>query len=127
MSLSSEDNNSRNFFCAPALVMEAGYLGELGLAYYLDGRYEDALARTRESLRREPTVFYAAIVSAAALGQLGRTEAAAAAARDVRRLRPFFTIAWFTAALTDPIDAAHMADGLRRAGLDVPHEPAADD
>ena len=55
--------------------MGADYLGDLGLAHYLDGRYEDALATTRESLRREPAVFFAAIVSAAALGQLGRTDA----------------------------------------------------
>ena len=96
--------------------MGADYLGDLGLAHYLDGRYEDALATTRESLRREPAVFFAAIVSAAALGQLGRTEAAAAA-RDVFPVRSFFTIEWFTAALSDPIDAAHIAEGLEKAGL----------
>ena len=103
--------------------MAAASLGELGLAYYLDGRYEDALARARESLSRESEVFWAPIVSAAALGQLGRMEEEAAAARDVYRVRPFFTIEWFTAALSDPIDAAHTAEGLRKAGLSQTDKP----
>ena len=96
---------------------------QLGLAYYLDGRYEDALARARESLSRESDIFWAPVVSAAALGQLGRMEEAAAAARDVYRVRPFFTIEWFAAALGDPVDAAHMAEGLRKAGLSQSDKP----
>ncbi len=81
------------------------------------------MERVRESLRRGSNVFWAPIVSAAALGQLGRMEEAAAAARHVYRVRPFFTIEWFTAALSDPIDAAHMAEGLRKAGLSQTDKP----
>ena len=48
---------------------------------------------------------------------VGITETAAAAARDVFPVRSFYTIEWFTAALSDPIDAAHIAEGLEKAGL----------
>ncbi len=93
----------------------------------MSGRYGEAVATAHEILRRRPNQYFAYVILAAAYGQLGRSELAARAAQDVLRTRPFFTIGWYTSAFADPDDAAHMADGLRKAGLDVPGDPAAAD
>ncbi len=61
---------------------------------------------------------------AAAYGQLGQAEAAAAAARDLLNVRPDFTAVappgmgrWWK-----PEFVEHMAEGWRKAGLDIPAE-----
>ncbi len=107
--------------------MVASDLASLAQAYYLSGRYGEAVATAHEALRRHPDHTVAYSILAAAYAQLGRAEMAARAAQDVLRTRPFFTIAWYTAAFADPDDAAHVADGLRKAGLDAAGAPPADD
>ncbi len=107
--------------------MLATDLASLGQAYYLSGRYGEAVATAHEALRRHPDHTVAYSILAAAYAQLGRAEMAARAAQDVLRTRPFFTIGWFTSSFADPDDAAHVADGLRKAGLDIPDEPVAAD
>jgi tetratricopeptide (TPR) repeat protein len=100
--------------------MEAGSMADLGVAYYLSGRYDDAVATALETGKRSPDHYMAPIILAAAYAQLDRPAEAAGAAEDVRRVRPFFTIDWMVSSFSDPEDAAHMADGLTKAGLSTP-------
>jgi Tfp pilus assembly protein PilF len=97
--------------------MRAHRMNDLGLAYYLDGRYEDAVVTAQKSLSEGPNYYFGQAIMAAAQAQLGRADKAADAAQQVLQTKPFFTIEWFTAAFPDPDDTAHMADGLKKAGF----------
>ena len=54
---------------------------------------------------------------AAAQAQLGNGTEAIEAAKKLLRVRPFFTVDSFVATMVDPDEAAHMAEGLLKAGL----------
>jgi adenylate cyclase len=58
----------------PSMDMEG--LLHLGLAYYLKGRYADAIRILERGLGRSPDYVYGHIVLAAAYGQTGRLDAA---------------------------------------------------
>jgi hypothetical protein len=69
-----------------------------------------------------PHFFYNHVVLAAVHGQLGQREAAADAVRELLALRPDFALTprdelgkWYPPELV-----AHLIDGLRKAGLDLP-------
>jgi TolB-like protein/Tfp pilus assembly protein PilF len=94
--------------------------GNLGLAYYLQGRFDDAIATLERGFARFPQAEYGfgSIAVAAAYAQAGRTEDAAKAANDVRRLAPFFEIDGFIQLFRDPKDQQRIAEGLRKAGFE---------
>jgi adenylate cyclase len=96
-----------------------GLLRALGNNYLALGRLEEAVACYRESLKRETGYLAPYVNLATALGQLGRTNEARAAGRDVLAQEPDFSIAGYTRGLAyrDPAITAKIADGLRRAGL----------
>ena len=96
---------------------ESRVLTDVAVAYYLAGRYEEALATAVEARKRVPAFWSAPVIQAAAYAQLGRDEAAHEAAADTRLVRPFFSIDWYQSQFSDPEDAAHIGDGLRKAGL----------
>ena len=98
----------------PRLSSEAMF--NLGLAYYLAGRYREA-AQTVAGV--EPSARSASLyaVYAAALAQLGDTEGAQRAAGELRRLDPFFDVALFGQRLVDPAHREKAREGLRKAGL----------
>jgi TolB-like protein/class 3 adenylate cyclase len=89
----------------------------LAFAYYLAGRYADALALAEAELRRMPDLFFLHAIRAAAAAQLGNTEEARRAADDVRRLDPFFKVEQFGTRLVNPEHRAKAQEGLRKAGL----------
>ena len=103
--------------------MEARVLGELARAYYLAGRYQDAVVTAAEALERNPDLPAAFIARAAAYAQLERHEQAAEAVRELLRVRPFFTIDLYAQLSNDPNDAALFTDGLRKAGLPQSRQP----
>jgi adenylate cyclase len=79
--------------------------------------YEAALADVQRI--RLPHFYWTHLLNAAALGQLGRTEDAAASLQQVFALKPGFSARaelrkWNAA----PADFEHLLDGLRKAGLD---------
>ncbi len=86
---------------------------------YAQGKYAEALeCAVRINM---PNYFYAYSARAAALGQLGRREAAEKELRELLALRPDFATAarreyakWHDSATVE-----HMIDGLRKAGLAV--------
>jgi tetratricopeptide (TPR) repeat protein len=89
----------------------------LGLAYYLQGRYDDAIGTLEHSLVKNPDYVYGHIVLAAAYAQAGRSEDAARTAQTVRRLQPFFEVESYGTMLRDSSHRERIAAGLRRAGL----------
>lgn len=89
----------------------------LGLAYYVAGRYADALAQTDAMLLRNPRLAYTHALRAASLARLGDLEQARRAAGEVRRANPLFDPENFGAFFADPRYKADVRDGLRIAGL----------
>jgi adenylate cyclase len=94
-------------------------LAYTGNAHYMLGRYEEAVAPLQESGRRMPNLRITPLWLAAACAQLGRVDEARAAADEVRRIEPDFTIERWkpTAAYKRPEDARHLFDGILKAGL----------
>lgn len=99
----------------PRLASEANF--NLGMAYYLGGRYRDALNAFNESLRYEPEIVFLQAGRASAAAQLGDQAQAAQAAASVRRLDPFFAVETYGNRLVNPAHRAKLQEGLRRAGL----------
>jgi adenylate cyclase len=94
-------------------------LAYTGNAYYMLGRYEDAVSPLRESAWHMPNLRITPLWLAAALAQLGQLDEARAAADEVRRIEPDFTIdRWkLTAVYKRPKDSERLFDGIRKAGL----------
>ena len=97
--------------------MQAWAWSDLGHAYYLSGRYDEAVAAANQSIDRVLDQWHGPIVLSAAQAQLGHETKALEAAAQLLQVRPFFTVDSFIATIVDPDDAAHLADGLLKAGL----------
>jgi TolB-like protein/Flp pilus assembly protein TadD len=100
----------------------------VGWAYYMERRYEEAVATLKAGIRTRPGDYFNHAGLAASYAQLGRTDDAAHAAEAVRRLWPFFDVDSFVAffdtgcmhAATPSVCAANralIAEGLHKAGL----------
>ena len=94
-------------------------LGYLGHAYYMLKQYAASIPPLRECAARMSIFRIGHLWLAAAYAQFGEIANARAAAAEVLRIEPGFTIdRWkCTAAYKDPADAEHLFDGLRKAGL----------
>lgn len=97
----------------------ASRLGYIGHAHYMLSRYPEAIPPLRECAWLMPNFRIAKLWLAAAYAQAGQLAEARAAADDVRRIEPEFTIdRWkVTAVYKNQEDAEHLFDGLRKAGL----------
>jgi adenylate cyclase len=94
--------------------------GQLGIARYMLKEYSQALPPLREYSSRTPNVSQGHIWLAANLAQLGQFDEAHAAAAEVLRLDPKYTIDGTQRRLAlykRPEDTEHLFDGLRKAGL----------
>jgi adenylate cyclase len=94
--------------------------GWLGLARYVLKQYEQALPALRECASRAPTLPLGHACLAATYAELGDIGKARAAAAEVLRIEPKWTIASVAAPLSPfkrTEDAEHFFDGLRKAGL----------
>ena len=92
-------------------------LMSLGVAYYLEGRYADAIAlfdRFDDEVSEEP-MWHA--ILAASHAQLDQDDQAAAAVDRLRRTAPFFNAEGFASLLGTPEHGRHVLEGLRKAGL----------
>jgi adenylate cyclase len=94
-----------------------GDLMVLGQAYYLSGRYEDAITILNTGLAENPNYVGYYIMLAAAYARAGRIEAAKRPAREVLRLDPFFEVGSYGTVFRNPEDRSGIIDGLRKAGL----------
>jgi len=97
--------------------MGPGDYMELGLAYYLKEKYDDAIRSLQLGLSRHPDWAGIYIALAAAYAQSGRSEEATRAAEKVLRLHPFFEIDSYGDIFRNPADRTAIIEGLRKAGL----------
>lgn len=98
--------------------MDPGDIMELGLGYYLKGRYEDAIETLEKGVGQKPDFVGHYIHLAAAYAQVGRSMEARQAAEKVLRLDPFFETKSYGSAFRNPADRAAVVEGLRNAGLE---------
>lgn len=91
----------------------------LGFAYYLLGRYADALAQLQTAVPRAPNHGHCRRYLAATYAQLGQLDKARQETAEALRIDPWFTIdqAIFAKICKRPEDGAHFNDGLRKAGF----------
>jgi adenylate cyclase len=95
-------------------------IGWLGVAYYMLGRFADALALLREAVARSPKRAMFQYWLAAVYGHAGDTEAAERQASTLLALQPSFTITGTARPLAVFRSAAHtdiFIDGLHKSGL----------
>jgi adenylate cyclase len=94
-------------------------LAYLGNALYTLRRYGEAVPPLRECASRMRYFRIGHLWLAAALAQLDRMDEARAAAAEVLRIEPGFTIQRWkcTAVYKNADDAEHLFDGIRKAGL----------
>ncbi|HEY6983980.1 winged helix-turn-helix domain-containing protein [Reyranella sp.] len=98
----------------------------LGLAYYLEGRYDAAIEEAELNLREHAGANFSRVVLAAAYAQDDRTDDAARVVAAIRRFDPTFDARAFGTKFLKPADLGRLRDGLRKAGLDAapPGAPA---
>ena len=94
-----------------------GNLMNLSIAYYLQGRYEDAIRVSERALVKHPDFAGHHIALAVSFAQLGNKEDAAREVKKVQELSPFLPVEGFGSIFLDPKDRAAIQDGLQKAGL----------
>jgi adenylate cyclase len=94
-------------------------LAFLGHAYFFAGRYEEALAYFKKVKERNPDNMWAYSYPAAIYGHFGREEEARAAAKELLRLNPKFSVEqWEKMLWSKNRDKWNLLlNGLRKAGL----------
>ena len=97
----------------------AYYYMSAALAYRLTGRYEDAVKMCKEVLSRWPTQFYGHVELVMAYMAWGRDDEAHAAAQDLLRIDPKFSVQRYGQSLSykDPALTAQALELMRKAGL----------
>jgi hypothetical protein len=93
--------------------------GQMSMANHMLKRYGDAVHWCRECISRQPIAQWPHVTLACAYAQSGQLEEARAAAAEVLRINPGFTIESSKRILVykDPKDLEHYIDGLHKAGL----------
>jgi TolB-like protein/Tfp pilus assembly protein PilF len=95
------------------------YLRGIGSAYYLAGKHAEAIASLQQYLRHYPNILEAHLTLTAAYSELGRIAEAQAAAAEVWRLNPQFSLAVHKQRMPikDPAVLERHIAALRKAGL----------
>jgi len=83
------------------------------------GRYEEAIAQFKKAIEREPGDVFANIFLTATYSMAGREKEARAAAAEVLKINPKFSLTQFAIAhpYKDPATKGRLIDSLRKAGL----------
>jgi tetratricopeptide (TPR) repeat protein len=92
-------------------------LVNVGWAYYLQQRYEEAITAFAAGARAFPDDYGGYSGLAAAYAQLDRKDEAAHAADNLRRVWPFFQVSKFVEQFQGEDYRALMAEGMHKAGL----------
>ena len=90
----------------------------LGIGYYLKGEYEKALDILEKGLIKRPDFPGYHIIMAATYAQLNRLQDAQDSVATILRFDPFFQVQYFGTAFQNQDHRMHIADGLRKAGLE---------
>ncbi len=90
-----------------------------GIAEFVAGRHDEAIAWARKSSRANPRFVAALRILAAALALDGQHDEARAAAADLLVVDPSFRVSSFVEwyPLCRPADLRRLAEGLRASGL----------
>ncbi len=98
---------------APAM-----FFNNLAVAYRDAGQYEKAIEECKKALQREPNTQFPYIHMAISYLRLGREEEARAAAAEILRINPKFSLERYAKTLpfTKPV-ADRVVEDLRKAGL----------
>lgn len=96
------------------------YPFHLGQAYFILGRYQEAIEALEQGLGTNPSSERMRVWLAAAYAQAGREEDAKWEAEQVLALNPDFSLQRIRQAFPfkDPADIEHFLDGLRTAGIE---------
>ncbi len=88
------------------------------MAYRDSGRYEKAIEASKKALQQQPNYQFPYIHMAVSYIRLGREEEARAAAAEILRINPKFSLERYAKALpfTKPV-ADRVVEDLRKAGL----------
>lgn len=91
----------------------------LAAAYYLAGRFEEAMTAAHQALALAPDSVDSRVVLAASLVETGRLEAAKEAAREILSVEPEFTLQRFAASqpYREEAELQRFVAPLRHAGL----------
>jgi adenylate cyclase len=102
------------------------FYNDLGLAFRLTGRLEEAAALYKKSLLRAPNDFWIHAALATIFIEMGRDEEARAAAAEVLRINPKFSIELYakTSFSKDRSIVDKYSEALRKAGLPDKSPPA---
>jgi len=97
----------------------AYYLWELGHAYFITGRYEEAIETLKRVLDRNSNFMPAHVFLAASYSEIGREEDARAEVTEVERLSPQASLVALRRTLPykDQSVLERLIDSLRKAGL----------
>jgi TolB-like protein/cytochrome c-type biogenesis protein CcmH/NrfG len=95
------------------------YLPQFGQAYCETGRYAEASATLKQFISRSPNFLHAQLVLAITASEAGRAEEARAAAAEVLRISPKFSLEVHKqrAPIKDPTVLERHLAALRKAGL----------
>ncbi len=97
----------------------SGQLYNLGMAYFMASRYEEAISAFRKALNERPENQFAYMGLAAAYTYLGREEKARAVAAELLRIDPTFSLDHYAKILPfkNQEDKDHLINALRKPGL----------
>jgi tetratricopeptide (TPR) repeat protein len=89
------------------------------IAFFTEGRYEEALQTAMETVRLRPDYVGTHRMVLISAAQLGRLDEARAALATVKRLQPTVSLAWARkyAPFTREVDREKYVEGFRLAGL----------
>jgi adenylate cyclase len=95
------------------------YLRHYATALRNAGRYEDAVAQVKKAIEREPRDIVSYIVLAATYSMAGREKEGRAAAAEVLKINPKFSLESYARIqpYKDPAPKERLIDSLRKAGL----------
>ena len=97
----------------------SNWLYGLGLAYLFTGQCQEAIIECEKAVHGRPNDLLAHIALTVAYGLCGREEEARAAATEILRIEPKFSVAYLAKKLTykNQADKERFIDALRKAGL----------
>jgi adenylate cyclase len=95
------------------------YLHNYGATLRDTGLYDEAIVQVKRAIEKKPNDFLAYVVLTSSYSQAGREEEARAAAKEILRLKPKFSVARMqkTIPYKNRATARRFGDSLRKAGL----------
>ena len=97
--------------------MRAGNNYDLAFAYYMAGRFRDAVTLADRSLLKNPDFHNFQVIRVIALAELGDAEGTRLAVEQVRRRLPFFQTELLGTRFANPADKEKVQRSLRKAGF----------